>query len=177
MFEVWVLRLFHRIPRDKRVTSHLALAARALGAKGMYFSGQFDASLLKTVEKVSYAWGGDFKVKYVKDYLKFIKKWRENGGKIIHLTMYGLPLNDVIEEIKGKKGKKLVVVGGEKVPKIVYKLADWNVSITNQPHSEISALAIFLHELFEGEELNLEFRNAKIKIIPHRTDKKVVKIT
>ena len=91
--------------------------------------------------------------------------------------MYGLPLNDVIEEIKGKKGKKLVVVGGEKVPKIVYKLADWNVSITNQPHSEISALAIFLHELFEGEELNLEFRNAKIKIIPHRTDKKVVKIT
>ena len=37
----------------------------------------------------------------------------------------------------------LIIVGGSKVPGKVYKAADWNVSVTTQPHSEVSSLAIF----------------------------------
>lgn len=175
MCEIWILRLFHRISRDKRVTSHLALAARALGAKGMYFCGQYDDSIFKTISKVNRTWGGDFKVQYVNDYLNLIEKWKEHGGEVIHLTMYGLPLNQVISKIKKSDKRKLVIVGGAKVPAKIYNLSDWNISVTNQPHSEISALALFLHEYFGGKELNIKFKNAKVEIIPQRKGKKVIK--
>lgn len=174
--EVWVLRLFHRAVRDKRVTTHLMLAARAFGAKGVYVEGQFDENLVKVVNEVNSRWGGDFRITPVKNYVSLIKEWKDRGGEVIHLTMYGLPLNEVIEEIRASPKRKLVIVGGEKVPSVVYELADWNVSVTNQPHSEISALAVFLHELFEGRELNLEFKNAKYKIIPSPRGKRVIKL-
>ncbi|NIS35916.1 MAG: tRNA (cytidine(56)-2'-O)-methyltransferase, partial [Actinobacteria bacterium] len=38
----------------------------------------------------------------------------------------------------------LVVVGAAKVSFDVYEAADWNVAVTNQPHSEVAALAVFL---------------------------------
>lgn len=175
-WELWVLRLFHRAVRDKRVTTHLMLAARAFGAKGVYLDGQFDENLVKVIDEVNSRWGGDFKIIPVKNYASFMRNWRISGGEIIHLTMYGLPINEVIKDIRSSPRRKLIVVGGEKVPSIVYKLADWNVSVTNQPHSEISALAVFLHELFEGKELNLEFKDARYKIIPSPRDKKVIKL-
>jgi len=49
------------------------------------------------------------------------------------------------------------------------------VSIGNQPHSEIAALAIFLDRLFEGKQLKQEFKG-KMKIVPSTNDK-VVKTT
>lgn len=174
MSEIYVLRLFHRVSRDKRITSHLALTARALGAKGMYFCGQQDEVVIETVEKVVGKWGGEFKVKYIKDYVDFMKTWKSTGGEVIHLTMYGIPIYEVINDIKWSDKRKLIVVGSEKVPSIVYKLADWNVSITNQPHSEVSALAIFLHEFYGGEELKKDFKKAKIKIIPQMKGKKII---
>jgi len=41
----------------------------------------------------------------------------------------------------------LLVVGAEKVPGDLYDLADVNVAVGNQPHSEVAALAILLHAL------------------------------
>jgi len=38
----------------------------------------------------------------------------------------------------------MIIVGGAKVPAIVYEFADWNVAIASQPYSEISALSVFL---------------------------------
>lgn len=175
LIEVWVLRLSHRVMRDIRVTSHVALAARAFGARGMYFSGDFDEDIIKTIEKVTSLWGGEFKVQYIEEPLRFAREWRSNG-EVVHLTMYGLPIKDVIGEIRKSSRKKLVVVGSRKVPREVYLIADWNVSVTNQPHSEVSALAVFLHELFEGYELNINFKNAKLKIIPQVRGKKIVKV-
>jgi len=70
----------------------------------------------------------------------------------------------------------LIVVGGAKVPRKVYELADWNIAVTSQPHSEISALALFLHELFEGKELSIKFEDAKIMIVPQKRGKKVLKM-
>ena len=48
-----VLRLNHRIARDKRITTHVFLAARALGAEKGIFSGEKDDSIIVSVEKIS----------------------------------------------------------------------------------------------------------------------------
>ena len=173
---VLILRLGHRPQRDKRVTTHLFLAARALGAAGAFYSGEEDEKIQRSIEKVNESWGGDFKVTYITDWEKKMREWKKNGGEIVHLTMYGLPIQQVIEQIRNSQSDLLVVVGGPKVPRRVYELANWNVSVTSQPHSEISALALFLHELFEGKELSRSFKDAKIIIVPQARGKKVLKI-
>ncbi|MCL2143761.1 MAG: tRNA (cytidine(56)-2'-O)-methyltransferase, partial [Methanomassiliicoccaceae archaeon] len=45
----------------------------------------------------------------------------------------------------------LVIVGAEKVPPEVYERSDHNISVGNQPHSEIAALSIFLYEVTQGD--------------------------
>ena len=59
------------------------------------------------------------------------------------------------------------------MPGEIYYLSDYNIAIGNQPHSEISALAIFLDKLFSGKELKKEFSKRKIEIIPSRYKKEV----
>jgi tRNA (cytidine56-2'-O)-methyltransferase len=174
--KVFILRLDHRPQRDKRVTTHLFLAARALGADGGFYTGERDEKIQRSVEKVTEAWGGDFEVSYITDWKKKITEWKEKGGEVIHLTMYGLPLQQVIGHIRNLRSDLLVVVGGPKVPGSIYELADWNVSVTSQPHSEISALALFLHELFEGRELFISFKDARIIIDPQAKGKKVLRL-
>lgn len=174
--KVYILRLSHRPQRDKRSTTHLFLAARALGADGAFYCGEKDEKIQRSIEKVNRSWGGDFEVSYVTDWRKIIREWKEKDGEIVHLTMYGLPLQEVINQIKISHSPLLIVVGGPKVPKRIYELADWNVSVTSQPHSEISALAIFLHELFEGKELSISFKNAQIIIVPQAKGKKILKL-
>jgi tRNA (cytidine56-2'-O)-methyltransferase len=91
--------------------------------------------------------------------------------------MYGIPVQNVTEEFRGEIEPLLVVVGGPKVPADMYELADWNISVTTQPHSEVSALAIFLHILFEGIELKKEFPDAKIHIKPSKHGKVVDRVS
>ena len=68
-------------------------------------------------------------------------------------------------------------MGGPKVPGDAYGLADYDIGVTSQPHSEIAALArSFLHELQGGEELKKEFASAKLKIVPSGNGKKVEKL-
>ncbi len=174
--KVFILRLNHRPQRDKRATTHLFLAARALGADGAFYSGEKDEKIQRSIEKVNKSWGGNFKVSYIANWKKKMMEWKESGGEIVHLTMYGLPIQQVIDRIKNLSSDLLVVVGGPKVPKKVYELADWNVSITSQPHSEISALALFLHELFEGRELSRSFKDARITVAPQAKGKKILKL-
>ncbi|MDW7978760.1 MAG: tRNA (cytidine(56)-2'-O)-methyltransferase [Candidatus Caldarchaeum sp.] len=170
-----VLRLGHRVERDKRLTSHVGLVARAFGADIMYYSGDRDATVEQTVLEVSRNWGGSFKAEYVESWRTIVKRWE---GLKIHLTMYGIPLKQVVEEIRAhyKKGENLlVVVGGEKVDAEVFRLADYNVSITSQPHSEAAALAVFLDWLFEGEELDKAFSDARLQVEPMAKGKKLVR--
>ena len=173
---IYVLRLNHRSQRDKRVTSHLLLAARAFGANGAFYSGERDEKIEKSIKKANETWGGPFELEYVQDWKKTMKQWQQRNGEVIHLTMYGLAAQDVIGQIEKSPKDKLIVVGGAKVPGIVYGLADWNVSITSQPHSEISALSIFLHELHRGKELTKTFEKAKMKIVPQAKGKKVMEL-
>jgi tRNA (cytidine56-2'-O)-methyltransferase len=169
-----VLRLDHRHVRDKRVTTHLLLCARALGADGAFYSGEMDKKIERSVRRVADNWGGDFNVVYTKNWRQIVRNWE---GKIVHLTMYGIPIQDAIEEFRGEIEPLLVVVGGPKVPADIYELADWNISITTQPHSEVSALAIFLHYLFEGVELKKEFQDAKFRIKPSKYGRMVNKVS
>lgn len=172
--KVKVLRLGHRKKRDLRLTTHVCLTARALGADEVILSGEEDSSVLTSVRDVAERWGGKFKVSYEKNWRKVLMNYKLKGYKIIHLTMYGIPIQKKMKTIK-KCEKLLVVVGSEKVPGEVYSVADYNIAVTNQPHSEVAALAVFLHELFGGKELNKQFRNAKLKIVPKERGKEVLR--
>ena len=169
---IYVLRLGHRKERDKRITTHVGLVARAFGADGIILSGERDESVERSLRDVVERWGGPFDVTYRADWRRVIREWKERGV-VVHLTMYGIPVDDVIQRIRGKD--VLVVVGAEKVPREVYDLADFNVAVGNQPHSEVAALAIFLDRYFQGRELRKEFRDWRIKVVPQERGKKVVK--
>jgi tRNA (cytidine56-2'-O)-methyltransferase len=170
--EVAILRIGHRPERDQRVTTHVGLTARALGARGMYLAAA-DKGVAESINDVVERWGGEF---FCQDNVKWrtcIKDWKAQGGVVVHLTMYGLNLPDVIGEIR-PNNKILVIVGAEKVPGDIYGLADYNVAVTGQPHSEISSLALFLDNLFQGKEFACEFPGAQISIIPTRVGKQTV---
>ena len=167
---ITVLRIGHRKYRDRRISTHCGLVARAFGANEIIYSGEVDDSLIESIRRVTENFGGPFAVRYEKNWRGVIKNF---DGKIVHLTMYGLPLQDKISEIRGNGENILVVVGGEKVPAEVYHLADYNVEVTNQPHSEIAALSVFLHDYFEGSELNKKF-DGKKTIVPQEHGKKVI---
>jgi tRNA (cytidine56-2'-O)-methyltransferase len=171
--KVIVLRLGHRISRDHRISTHCGLVARALGAEGVIYSGEHDQGLLDSVEHVSEKWGGKFGVSYEAGWKKAINAYKKKGYAVVHLTVYGLPILKKIGSIR-KKGKILLVIGGEKVPWEMYGLADFNVSVTGQPHSEIAALAIFLDRVFAGKELDKKFAKAKKIVIPQERGKKVI---
>ncbi len=169
--EIYVLRLGHRPERDKRISTHVALTARAFGAKGIYFD-IYDEKVFESVRDVVERWGGNFFIEHV-NWKKFLKEFK---GLKVHLTMYGIPLIEKIDEIK-KYNKILVVVGAEKVPREVYDLCDLNIAIGNQPHSEVSALAVFLDRILDGLVFKLKFENAKIEVIPSERCKKVKSLT
>ena len=173
---VVVLRLGHRIPRDSRITTHVCLTARALGADGVYISDVQDRGLVATVMSVSKRFGGEFQVEAGRPWRSTITDWKRSGGKVIHLTAYGMPLPKLIREIRRSRGDKLIVVGAEKVPGELYGVADWNVAVTNQPISEVSALGIFLDWLFEHSRLEASFAKPEIKIIPSERGKRVVAV-
>ena len=161
-----VLRLNHRQARDKRVTTHCGLVSRAFGAGEFILSGEKDESVLKSLETTSKAWGGDFKVSYETKWRAFIKSEKERGSLIVHLSMYSEKLSDALPKIKARKKDLVLVVGSAKVPADLYHLADYNVAVGNQPHSEVAALAVFLHEYFQGKELEKEFKGGKISLKP-----------
>ncbi len=167
-----ILRLGHRIQRDQRITTHVALTARALGAEGMLLDSD-DKGIVKSLEEASAAWGGSFYVRNITSWKSEIRKWKEAGGKVLHLTMYGLNLPDVIHEID--TDNLMIIVGAEKVPPELYVLADWNVAIGNQPHSEVGALAITLDRLAAEsgrDALKTKFEG-KLEIVPRRAGKEV----
>jgi tRNA (cytidine56-2'-O)-methyltransferase len=129
-----------------------------------------DKGVVQSIGDVVSRWGGDFFCQDNVKWRSFIRDWKAQGGTVVHLTMYGLNLPDVIDEIKTRE-KILVIVGAEKVPGEIYGLADFNVAVTGQPHSEISSLALFLDHFFSGRELSNEFSGARIRIIPSKAGK------
>jgi tRNA (cytidine56-2'-O)-methyltransferase len=178
MIEVVVLRWGHR-KRDERLTTHVALAARALGASGIILSDVEAPDIRRTIEKVVGNWGGSFFFKMGTPWKEALRDWKSKGGIVVHLTAYGenLQTSDVIQRI-GDRGKPvLLLVGSQKVPHEFFEreISDFNVAVGNQPHSECSSLAIFLDRLFKGKELERKFDGATIQIAPKKHGKELLR--
>ncbi|MDR5671924.1 SpoU rRNA Methylase family enzyme [Halalkaliarchaeum sp. AArc-CO] len=177
--DVVVLRYGHRPGRDDRMTTHVGLTARALGADRVLFPSNATQSK-ETVDTVTDRFGGPFVAELRDDQNAIVRDW---DGIVVHLTMYGEPIQEVQAEIRDRHRPEtgtaegepiLIVVGGEKVPFELYERADFNVGVTNQPHSEVAGLAVFLDRLFEGHELDREWEDADRRVVPRKTGKEVV---
>ncbi|MDY6762088.1 MAG: tRNA (cytidine(56)-2'-O)-methyltransferase [Candidatus Nanohaloarchaea archaeon] len=171
---VTVLRLGHRRGRDDRISTHVGLTARQFGADRIIYSGEQDDSMLASVRDVVDRWGGPFDVVYEEDWRPVIDGF---DGTVAHLTMYGIDYSEELETLRGAVGNDdlLVVVGGERVPSQVFDLADHNLAVGHQPHSEVAALAVFLHDLYAGEELDRTFEDAEIEVVPNEDGKETRK--
>ncbi len=192
---VTVLRLGHRPGRDDRMTTHVGLTARALGAERVVFEpGASDAA--ETARDITDRFGGPFEAAIAESPMGVLRDW---DGPVVHLTMYGLPVEETVADVRAAlsagaadgDGRSesdtdegdaddasdgdglLVVVGAEKVPFEVYERADYNVGVTNQPHSEVAALAVFLDRLFEGRELDRTWADADRRVVPRAEGKRV----
>lgn len=167
---ITVLRLGHRIERDKRLSTHCGLVARAFGAQKLVYTGEKDSVMEESINSVTKGWGGPFSIEHTESARKLIRDWR---GKSVHLTVYGIPVQKKVRTLR-KVRNLLVIVGGEKVPPEVYQECDFNISVTGQPHSEVAALAIFLHEYFSGRELEKRFSKAQKRIVPQERGKRLL---
>ena len=166
-----VVRIGQRLVRDDRVTTHVALVSRGFGAERIYMT-EINPEIKDTIGKINNTWGGNFEIEYIEKWKPIVKKKKEEGFKIVHLSMYGESINEAQEKIQDEENL-LVVVGAEKVPREIYELADYNIGVGSQPHSEISALAILLDRIQKGKQFEKEFPNAKRKIIPTKNGKNV----
>ena len=168
---IHVLRLGHRRARDARMTTHVALTARAFGADGLTVA-EADATLEKTVRDVVSRFGGPFEVRTGVAWKPLLQAWKKEGGAVVHLTMYGEPADRVADALQGRN--VLVVVGAEKVPGAIYEMADRNVAVGNQPHSEVAALAVFLDRLTRGSWAHQTFEGAKVEVVPNPRGKTLI---
>ena len=171
--KVYVLRLGHRPQRDKRVTTHVALVARAFGANGFILAGSCSEAVERSLRRVIECWGGEMHYECGVPAKAYVRGWRESGGEVIHLTMYGVPVERVIDEIRSSPRPKLIIVGAEKVEWFFYENADYNVAVTSEPHSEIAALAVFLDRLYRGRELLYNPSRPGKRIVPSARGKRV----
>ena len=172
-----VLRIGQRVVRDDRVTTHVALVARAFGASKIYMN-EVDPDIENTIKKMNKTWGGDFEIEFFSNW-KNVLNMKKRDYKIVHLTMYGENINKIYSKIQEEE-KILIVVGAEKVPREIYELADYNVAVGSQPHSEVSALGVLLDRIQQGKQFEFKFENPERTIIPQeqgkdvRVDKKLI---
>ena len=169
--EIEVLRIGQRVVRDDRVTTHVALVARSFGARKI-FMNEINSEIKDTISKINKTWGGDFEIEMIENWKKIIKEKKNQSVKIVHLTMYGQNINNIENKICNED-KILIVVGAEKVPREIFEMADYNVAIGNQPHSEISALSVLLDRIQQGKQFEFKFGNSEREIIPEERGKNV----
>ena len=171
-FRVSVLRLGHRRERHKRITSHLGLTARAFGADEVILAGEDDDSALETWNSVSERFGGALECRFEPKPMSWLRRFADSGT-VIHLTMYGEPWREVTGQIPKDK-PTVIVVGGTKVPAEVFSIANHNISIGNQPHSEVAALGVFMESWIGPIEESTKFAGGEIEVVPSERGKKVV---
>ena len=175
--EIALLRWGHRPQRDVRLTTHVALAARAFGASGFILADATDEHLKATVEKVTKNWGGNFRFEMGTNWRNAVSEWKSRGGIVVHLTIYGenIQTSNVLNRIRDSGKNVLLLVGSQKVPPEFYStdVSDFNVAVGNQPHSECAAVAVFLDRFFDGKELTKSFENANIHVVPQERGKKI----
>lgn len=170
MPKIVVMRVGHRIPRDQRVSVHVALVGRAFGADEVWVD-RGDPELEERVNDVVNRFGGPFTMRTGVRWRRAIRGW---DGKVVHLTMYGEHMDDVLERVRDDD--LLIVVGAGKMPREVFEMADLNVAVGNQPHSEVAALAVFLDRLLKGQGIRKRFPGP-LRVVPSPKGKTVEETT
>mgnify|MGYP003304587226 CR=1 FL=1 len=113
-----VLRLGYRKGRDPRITTHLALVSRALGATNFMLAGDEDPDLFENVASVNERFGGEMTCEHLSGPMGWLKRFTQQDagdgepGVAIHLTMYGEPYREVIPRIRRDRPVVVVVGGG-----------------------------------------------------------------
>ena len=133
---------------------------------------EINPDIINTISKINKTWGGPFEIETITDWKKIIRDRKKEAAKIVHLTMYGENIIDVEAKIRNEE-KILIVVGAEKVPKDVFAMADYNIAVGNQPHSEVSALGVLLDRIQRGKQFELKFADPERVIIPQEQGKNV----
>lgn len=110
---VRVVRVGHRYVRDYRTLTHLCLVSRALGAESIYLE-EVEKELRDTVDEVNRTWGGDFSIVEGK-WKRVFEDAKAEGRAIVHLTMYGTPLQDEVAELR-KRDSSSSRSGGLRCP-------------------------------------------------------------
>ena len=152
----------------------MGLTARAFGADEIVLAGDRDPSPLETWDSVTERFGGNFESRYEESPLSWLRSTSKFGEvTIVHLTMYGEAWRDATPSIPTDK-PVVVVVGGTKVPSEVFHLSDYNISVGNQPHSEVAALAVFLDSWLGPIDSKSKFEGAQIKVLPSASGKIVI---
>ncbi len=172
-----MLRWGHR-PRDERLTTHVALTARAFNASGMILADVEDRQIKKTIEDVVSKWGGSFFFQMGAPWKTVVQNWKAKGGIVVHLTAYGenIQSSTVLQRIREMDKDMLIIVGSRKVPGEFFSsdISDFNVAVGNQPHSECSSLAVFLDRFYQGKGLVKGFQDAELRIVPQKHGKKML---
>jgi tRNA (cytidine56-2'-O)-methyltransferase len=167
-----VLRLGHRPQRDRRLTTHVCLTARAFGADAVLVDAG-DPRVEETVEDVVERFGGPFELEMG---VPAAGRMRAHDGPVVHLTMYGEPMGEVLPGLEGAPAVPqdlMVAVGAGKVGTEVYEAADRNAAVGHQPHSEVAALAVFLHALRGEDALREDFEGAEVRVAPQADGKQL----
>ncbi|MFX1294485.1 MAG: tRNA (cytidine(56)-2'-O)-methyltransferase, partial [Promethearchaeota archaeon] len=73
-----VLRMGHRPQRDKRVTTHIALVARAFGANGVIISDIHDSNVKEKIIEVRDRFGGEFFVEIGQKWKDVLRSWSKS---------------------------------------------------------------------------------------------------
>lgn len=160
---VWTIAVLSIGEHDRRIRTNICLTARAFGADKVIFIGKRDSRIINYMSKISANWGGSFKVEFASNAPKVIRPLTKY--KKVYLTMYGIPLRQVGYTLKTYKNV-LLIVSQKEHDEALEKLSDYNVSITTQPHAQVTSIAVFLHEFFSGRELAIQFPNARYKVKP-----------
>jgi tRNA (cytidine56-2'-O)-methyltransferase len=173
-----VLRLGHRKGRDPRITTHLALVARAMGADRFLLAGDEDEGMFANIRSVEERFGRAMDLEHLASPMAWLRRFAQQDagdgapGTVVHLTMYGIPHRTAIPTIRRDR-PLTVVVGGAKVPPEAFSLANHNVAVGNQPHSEVAALALFLDAWTNGAGLERTFEAPRLRIHPSARGKHV----
>ncbi len=145
----------------------IGLASRAFGASSVIFTSRSKPKLVRYFRAISSKWGGKFDVRYEKDWERVISEKR--GYEKIYLTKSGAPIAKMMYRVRTYKNILLIATLSENLKKLDERV-DYKVSVTTQPHSSVSAIAVFLHVFYSGRELAIRFNNARYKVIQEKAD-------
>ena len=106
--KIEVLRIGQRVIRDDRVTTHVALVARAFGASKIYMN-EVDPEIENTIKRMNKTWGGEFEIEFFDEWKKVLNS-KSKEYKIVHLTMYGEKIDEIENclDISALTGKNLI---------------------------------------------------------------------